>query len=73
MIADDLMFTESDFDSYDDCHGITLLANRILLEKLEKAPEVFGCDVGTYSEQWGAKQGKSDTHRACLINIKEIK
>ena len=49
-------------------------ANRILAQKLAKAPEVFGMDVNSLERQsWWRYGGADDTHSARLVCIKERK
>lgn len=51
-------------------------ANRLLKERLEKAPEIFGWPDNAkdmYYANWGSLNSPKDTHRARLVCIEEVK
>lgn len=80
MNLKDLEFKAEDFycivEERDDCAGVipqvAYRANQLLLERLEKAPQVFGDNKGL----WGPYEKEReafDTHTARLVCIDEIK
>ena len=83
MTKEELLIDFADVNEHylntDDVVLITLdEANRILEEKLLKAPEVFGSTTGTESVPghkfpWTAKKHRCDTHQARIVCIEEIK
>lgn len=90
-LPDDLKFTAKDFnfdvtiEGHENCdpepRHLADRANAILAAKLAKAPEVFGCQLGSSREcsylpiGWDRTNGPSrdvDTHRARLVCIEKI-
>lgn len=50
------------------------IANKRLEEMLSEAPVVYGCDVGALNEHWCPElYERTDTHKARLVNIEELK